>query len=258
MKSVLVASNHPKAQEAAKNLQSRYDLTIVTKREEVKEADVILVLGGDGFMLHTLHHFRHLNIPFYGINRGTVGFLMNTFAGNDLLERIKNATPTTIHPLVMETIDENGNRDDAVAINEVSLLRQSGQAAKISILLDGKEQMEELVCDGILLATPAGSSAYNYSANGPIMPIESNMLALTPISPFRPRRWRGALLPQHVTVTFRIKKHATRPVSAVADYFEVKNIMEVSIKQTKDIPITLLFDKGHSLEERILHEQFAF
>jgi len=223
-----------------------------------ENAEVIVVLGGDGQMLQTLHNNMNLNIPVYGMNFGSVGFLMNSYDQKDLHARIENAKPNIIHPLVMQATDENGKIHTALALNEVSLFRSSSQAAKIEILVDGKSRISELICDGVLLATPAGSTAYNLSAHGPILPIDSPLLALTPISPFRPRRWRGAILPNSAKVQFSIIKPKRRPVSVVADNRQYTNVTQVTVKEDRSNKVTLLFDPGHSLEERVLNEQFKF
>jgi len=221
-----------------------------------EEADVIVSLGGDGFMLQTLHRHMNLGIPIYGMNRGTVGFLMNSFEPDGLLERIDRAESAVLHPMRMKATQESGSMQEALAINEVSLLRQSRQAAKISISIDGRVRIPELVCDGVLVATPAGSTAYNLSAHGPILPLDAGVMALTPISAFRPRRWRGALLPRQAKVEFEILDPYKRPVSAVADTTEVRDVVVVSIYEEPEISLKLLFDPEHNLEERILNEQF--
>lgn len=222
-----------------------------------QEADVIVVFGGDGFMLETLHKYRPLQIPLYGINCGSVGFLMNQIPHpSELQERLEKAHLITLHPLRMDVETREG-KETSLAINEVSLLRQSRQAAKISITIDQITRLPELVCDGILLATPAGSTAYNLSAHGPILPLGSDLLALTPISAFRPRRWRGALLPSTAHVTLQILDPEKRPVSAVADDTEIRDVTSVTIFQDPQITLSLLFDPEHNLEERILREQFA-
>ena len=218
---------------------------------------MVVALGGDGLMLQTLHRFMHTGTPIYGMNCGSVGFLMNDFAEDDLLDRLAVAEPTIIHPLVMTARDAAGDVHNAHAINEVSLLRQSYQAAKLRISVDGRERLAELICDGILVATPAGSTAYNLSAHGPILPLDSPLLALTPLSAFRPRRWRGALLPDRAEVGIEVLEADKRPVSAVADHIEVRNVREVSARMDPSISLTMLFDPGHSLDERILREQFG-
>ena len=252
-----VSSGTPNADQATKTMIAKYGNC------NVESADIIVVLGGDGQMLQTLHSTMTLgsmdiNIPVYGMNFGSIGFLMNTYSENDLYARIENAQPNHIHPLKMQATDENGQTHTALALNEVSLFRLSSQAAKIEILVDGKSRISELICDGVLLATPAGSTAYNLSAHGPILPIDSPLLALTPISPFRPRRWRGAILPNSATVQFSIIKPERRPVSVVADNRQYSNVTHVSVKEDRTNKVTLLFDPGHSLEERVLNEQFKF
>lgn len=224
----------------------------------IADADIVVALGGDGLMLETLHRVMDRSIAVYGLNLGTIGFLLNEFSPDDLLKRIESAEPTTIRPLVMDAVSVNGEEHTALALNEVSLFRASYQAARIEVQIDGKTRMDELVCDGILLATPAGSTAYNLSAHGPILPINSPLLALTPISPFRPRRWRGAILPESAHVTFVMLEHEKRPVNAVADNVQFTNVTKVSVHQSTHHSATLLFDPGHSLEERVLNEQFRF
>lgn len=221
------------------------------------DADVIVALGGDGFMLETLHRDLLGSRPIYGMNRGSVGFLMNEYGEDQLLERINAAEQALIYPLMMHAICRDGQEVRAMAINEVSLLRQTHQTAKLKILIDGKVRLDELVCDGALVCTPAGSTAYNLSAHGPIIPIGAQVMALTPISAFRPRRWRGALLPHTARVSFEVLEPAKRPVSAVADNTEVRNVARVHIAEDRTQPLIMLFDAGRSLEERILAEQFA-
>jgi NAD+ kinase len=251
MKLALIATATQEAQKAKETLQQLYSPTTPEK------ADVIIVLGGDGFMLKTLHQLQSLEKPVYGINCGTVGFLMNTYQGSDLLNRLQEAKETALHPLKMTATDGGGKYTTAHAINEVSLLRQTAQAAKIRIYVDGVMRLDALVCDGVLIATPAGSTAYNLSAHGPIIPITANLLALTPISAFRPRRWRGALLPDKAHVTIEILEADKRPVSASADGYEVRNAQQVEICQDFQARYRLLFDPHHNLEERILGEQFV-
>ena len=222
------------------------------------EADVIVALGGDGFMLETLHATEDLPAPVYGMNRGTIGFLMNTYSEADLADRLEAAEEEVINPLSMRAMDPDGNRHKLLAINEVSLLRQTAQSAPVRIAVDSRVRMDELVCDGIMVATPAGSTAYNLSAHGPILPIGSNMLAMTPISAFRPRRWRGALLRHDARVDIEILAPDRRPVSASADNQEVRDIVRVSVEADHSSRLTLLFDPGHALDERILTEQFGF
>jgi NAD+ kinase len=246
----LVAADTGDAQAAIQRLNARYE-TVAPE-----EADIIVALGGDGFMLETLHRYLDRGTPIYGMNCGTVGFLMNTFGEDDLPRRLEAAGAVRLHPLAMTARDQKGEEHRALAINEVSLLRQTRQAAKIAIKIDGVVRLAELICDGVLVATPAGSTAYNLSAYGPILPIGGGVLALTPISAFRPRRWRGALLPHSAEVVFEILDHQKRPVSAVADFTEVRDVVEVRVREDRRIALTLLFDPEHNLEERILREQF--
>jgi NAD+ kinase len=217
---------------------------------------MIVALGGDGLMLQTLHNFMGSGKPIYGMHRGTVGFLMNDYRDDDLKERLRAAETTVIHPLLMQAIDVNGERREHHAINEVSVYRQTYQAARLNILVDGKERLKELQADGIMVATPAGSTAYNLSAHGPILPLAAGLLALTPINAFRPRRWRGALLPRHSEVQFTVLDPRKRPVAAAADSVEIANVVKVTVTEADDIALTLLFDPEHDLEERILKEQF--
>ncbi|MDJ0643303.1 MAG: NAD kinase [Erythrobacter sp.] len=250
----LLASDADLAQEAYRELVGTYDWA------PIEEADVAIVLGGDGFMLQTLHSMIDAGriIPAYGMNRGTVGFMMNRYrkSGN-LLAQTKRARPFKIAPLRMDAVTQSGEHHTFLAINEVSLLREMRQTAKIEVSVNGRVRIKQLVCDGVLLSTPAGSTAYNLSANGPILPLDSELLALTPISPFRPRRWNGAILPDRLPVKFRILEAAKRPVSAVADQRELRDIAEVTLTIERDTELTLLFDPGHSLDERIVSEQFA-
>ena len=247
-----VASQTPEARAAFDLLVARYG------NAEAKEADVIVALGGDGLMLQTLHDFLTSGKPIYGMHRGTVGFLMNEFNLDGLVERLAAAHRTIIHPLVMQARDAQGRVHEHRAINEVSLFRQSAQAAHLRILIDGQERLTELVADGVLVATPAGSTAYNLSAQGAIIPINAPLMALTPISPFRPRRWRGALLPDGARVTLRVIDPDRRPVAAVADHAEVRSVRDVEIHMDHSVAMQMLFDPGHSLDERILSEQFGF
>ena len=221
------------------------------------EAEVIVALGGDGFMLQTLHGSHGMDRPVYGMNRGTVGFLMNEYSETDLLARLEAAEEEVINPLRMRATCADGTVHEALAINEVSLLRAGPQAAKLRITVDGRLRMEALVCDGALLATPAGSTAYNYSAHGPILPIGSDVLALTAIAPFRPRRWRGALLPKTAKVRFDVLDADKRPVMADADSRSVENVVSVEIHSEPSVRHRLLFDPGHGLEERLIREQFV-
>lgn len=250
-KFAFVASEAPKAQEALERLASRY------AHCEPEDADVIVGLGGDGLMLQALHRYGHLGKPVYGMNQGTVGFLMNDYDEEALEERLDAACLTALHPLRMVAVTASGSRQEALAINEVSLLRQTSYAAKIRVSVDGKVRLDEVICDGVLVATPAGSTAYNLSAHGPILPIDSGVLALTPISSFRPRRWRGALLPRKAQVSLEILGGPTRPVSATADAHEVRDVREVHIHEDRDTDLLILFDPEHGLEERILKEQFV-
>ena len=247
-----VASDTPSAQNARRLLVRRYG------DAKPETADVIVALGGDGLMLATLQRFMNSGKPIYGMHRGTVGFLMNEFSSNDLVKRLAAAQVTVIHPLLMRARDAAGRTHRHHAINEVSLFRQGYQAAKLRILVDGKERLSELVADGVLLATPAGSTAYNLSVQGPIIPIGAPLLALTPISPFRPRRWRGALLPDRAHVSVEVREPAKRPVAAVADHNEVRSVRAVEISMDHNVSMHMLFDPGHSLDERILREQFGY
>ena len=246
-----VSSENTEAIKAKKDLMEEY------KNFSVSEADVIVALGGDGLMLQTLHDNIEQAKPIFGINRGSVGFLMNEFNNDNLIERINSATSTMVHPLQMYAKTEN-EEVLAKAINEVSLLRQSYQAAKLGIKIDGKNRLEELICDGVLLSTPAGSTAYNLSAHGPILPITSNLLALTPISAFRPRRWKGALIPHNSEVEINILENKKRPVSAVADNLEIRDVLSVKINEDRDTELFMLFDSETNLEEKIIEEQFTY
>jgi NAD+ kinase len=251
-KIAFVASGTPDAEAARRALSDRYG----DAGEE--DARVVVALGGDGFMLQMLHKFRDTGIPIYGMNRGTIGFLMNEYTEDGLAERLASAERSVIHPLVMEATDSIGKVHRAPALNEVSLLRQSYQAAKLRIHIDGKVRMEELICDGMLVATPTGSTAYNLSAHGPILPLNAPFLALTPISPFRPRRWRGALVPDRAQIDIEILEKEKRPVNAVADHFEVRSVVRVQARMDMASSVVMLFDPGHSLDERILSEQFGY
>jgi NAD+ kinase len=220
-------------------------------------ADIVVALGGDGFLLQTLHRVLDRGVPVFGMNRGSVGFLLNDFAEEGLVERLARAQRVRLHPLRMDARTRLGGRTEALAINEVSLFRQQRQTAKIRISVDGVVRLEELACDGILVATPAGSTAYNLSAHGPIVPLAAGLLPLTPISAFRPRRWRGALLPRTARVSFEVLEPDKRPVSATADNTEVRDVETVEVREAADIALTLLFDPEQNLEERVLKEQFA-
>jgi len=233
-------------------------LTAAYGQADSRTAEVIVALGGDGFMLQTLHAAHGQRLPVYGMNCGTIGFLMNVFSVEDLPERLRAAEETTINPLVMRAENAKGRLTEALAINEVSLLRQGPQAARLRISIDGRTRLEELVCDGALVATPAGSTAYNYSAHGPILPIGSDVLALTAMSAFRPRRWRGALLPLTAVVRFDVLDPDKRPVMADADSrSSVRDVISVEVRSDSSIRHRLLFDPGHGLEERLIGEQFV-
>lgn len=245
-----VAARSGEAREALNRLQSLYE------HVSPNEADVVIALGGDGFMLRTLHAYMDQMKPVYGMNRGSVGFLMNAYEEDNLLERLTQAEDVQLRPLRMEARDIRGEVHHALAINEVSLLREDRLAAKLRIKVDGIERMSELICDGTLVATPAGSTAYNASAHGPIVPIGAELLALTPISAYRPRRWRGALLPQRAEVVIDVLDSSQRPVSAVADYVRVRKVETVTVRQDTENCATLLFDPEHDLDERIIKEQF--
>jgi NAD+ kinase len=250
-KIAFVASSAGDAAAARERLAARYE------NVPEAEADVIVVLGGDGVILETLHRHFAKPIDVYGMNQGTVGFLLNEYREDGLLERLERAQPTVLHPLRMEVERESGERVEAFAVNEVSLLRQAAQAAKIRISVDGVSRMDELICDGVLVSTPAGSTAYNLSAHGPILPAGSGVLALTPISAFRPRRWRGALLPHSASIGFEVLESEKRSVSATADSTEVRDVVSVLVREDRGVELTLLHDPDHALEERVLKEQFA-
>ena len=222
-----------------------------------EDADILVALGGDGFMLQTLHRHGSLGKPVYGMKLGTIGFLMNQQRVDGLVERLHAAEPAVLRPLEMLALTESGTSTGSLAYNEVSLLRQTRQAAHVAIDLNGQERLDELVCDGVIVATPAGSTAYNFSASGPILPLGAKLMALTPIAPFRPRRWRGAVLKSGTEVRFRVLDPYKRPVSATADSHEVRDVVEVTIREASERTVTLLFDPDHNLEERILAEQFV-
>ena len=245
------ASDRPEAQTARQRLIDRYGSV------PDADADIIVALGGDGFMLETLHAHMNQRTPVYGMNRGSVGFLMNDFEEDDLHARLAAAGRAVIHPLQMDAWTESGQVVSGLAINEVSLLRQTRQTAKLRITIDDKVRLDELSCDGCMVATPAGSTAYNLSAHGPIIPLDARVLALTPISAFRPRRWRGALLSHEARVCFDVLEADKRPVSAVADSLEVRRVTRVEVRERRDIALTMLFDAGRSFEERVLSEQFT-
>lgn len=245
------SSDRPEAEAARERLAARYGAV------PESEADVIVALGGDGFMLETLHRNLERHTPVYGMNRGSVGFLMNDYAEEGLVERLGEAGQAVIHPLQMDAWTVAGQTAGGLAFNEVSLLRQTRQSAKLRIAVDGRVRIGELICDGALVSTPAGSTAYNLSAHGPIVPLDARMLALTPISAFRPRRWRGALLSHRAHVVFEIQEADKRPVSATADSTEVRDVVRVEVRERRDIALTMLFDANRSFDERVLTEQFT-
>ena len=251
-KIAFIASEAEDAEAALVDFTNRFDSV------RAEDADIIVAFGGDGFMLQAMHRFVSSGKAIYGMNRGSVGFLMNEFDEAGLLERLARAEVTEVHPLRMKAVDASGDNHEALAFNEVSLLRQTYQAAKLRLAIDDRTRLEELICDGILLATPAGSTAYNLSAHGPILPVNSPLLALTPISAFRPRRWRGAILPCAARVTIEVLESAKRPVSAVADHDEFRNVHLVHIAEDPSQTVRLMFDEGHSLEERVISEQFRY
>ena len=245
----IVAADSPAAQAALQELRARYDTV------PPEEADVIVALGGDGSMLQALHAHLDRCVPVFGMHRGSIGFLMNAYRADGLVERVEAAEPVRLHPLAMTATRTDGEIRHALAINEVALLRQSPQMAKVAIQVDGVQRLDALMCDGVLLSTPAGSTAYNLSAHGPIIPLGAGVLALTPISPFRPRRWRGAILPHSSVVRFEMREPEKRPVSVAADSVEVRDVLSVEICETDDLTLTLLFDPDHNLRERVLKEQ---
>jgi NAD+ kinase len=245
-----VSAATPTARNARKKLEKRYGSVAPA------QADVIVALGGDGLMLQTLHRHIHRGTPIYGMNLGTIGFLMNTYKEAGLLQRLRKARQVSLTPLRMAALTTRGRASEVIAINEVSLLRSSRQTARIAVAVDGRKRLPDLYCDGALVATPAGSTAYNLSAHGPILPLGAGLLALTPINAFRPRRWRGALLPRDAKVEFTILEPNKRPVAAAADSVEIANVTKVTVTEATDIDLTLLFDPEHDLEERILKEQF--
>jgi NAD+ kinase len=250
-KVTFVASGTPDAQDAAAALRKTYGDT------PPEQADAIVALGGDGLMLQTLHRFMGSETPIYGMNKGSVGFLMNEFQADGLFERLEAAQRSIVHPLMMAAVDVAGRTHKARAINEVSMLRQTYQAAKLRISVDRKVQLDELIADGVLIATPTGSTAYNLSVNGPILPLNASLLALTPISAFRPRRWHGALLPDHACITIEVIEPDRRPVSAVADHTEFRDVAQVDVSMDRTIDLVMLHDPDHSLDQRILREQFG-
>ncbi len=245
-----VASPSPNGQAALAEMIGRYG------QVELGDAQVIVAIGGDGYMLRTLHRLKGADLPVYGMKAGNVGFLMNRYEPEGLLDRLDSAESVALHPLKMVVETESGDTSEALAINEVSLLRQTNQAAHIRISVNDSVKVPELVCDGVLVATAAGSTAYNFSVRGPILPLGTDALALTPISPFRPRRWRGAVLPGSARVTFEVLDPLKRSVSATADAYEVRNVVRVDVHEERTVSLRMLFDEEHSLEERILNEQF--
>lgn len=251
-KIMFVASSDPRAQESIDRLTSLYG------NVDSSEADVVVALGGDGLMLQTLHRFMNSDLPIYGMNCGSVGFLMNDYSEAGLMERLAKSEPNIVHPLRMRVRNQENVQFEALAINEVSIFRQTYQAAKLRVSVDDKVRLEELTCDGVLVATPAGSTAYNLSASGPILPLKAPLLALTPISPFRPRHWRGAILTNEAKVKVEVLEGEKRPVSAVADHTEFPSVREVDIEEDSSIHLRMLFDPGHALDERILAEQFRY
>ena len=246
-----VASRSDRAQQGLEILGSRYTLV------PIEEADAIVVLGGDGFMLDAMHRFRGRKLPIYGMNRGTVGFLMNEFREDTLIERINAARPQQLFPLHMTVTDTEGQVHEALAFNEVAMIRYSQQTANLRIVIDGKVRMEKLMSDGVLVCTPAGSTAYNLSVHGPVIPIGADIIGLTPISPFRPRRWRGALLPHSSVIEITNLDPDKRPLGASADSTEIRNAVQAVVRVRDADSVTVLFDHGHSLEERIINEQFT-
>jgi len=249
LKLAFTASERPEAQAACDVLRQRYG--------QARDPEVVVALGGDGWLLECVHTYFRDGLPIFGMNMGSVGFLLNEYNEDDLMARIDNAERTRISPLCMTATDDRGEVREALAFNEVSLLRQTHQSAKLRILIDGKVRLEELICDGALLATPAGSTAYNLSAHGPIIPLTAQALALTPISAFRPRRWRGAILPHSARVRFEVLEHDKRPVAASADTYEVRHIRRVDICEAPDLSATILFDAGNGYDERVMTEQFT-
>jgi NAD+ kinase len=245
------AAPTPIALEARARLVARYgDCSFA-------HAEVVVALGGDGFMLETIHRVLPRDIPVYGMNRGSVGFLMNTYSEDDLPDRLERAQAAELHPLRMSAVTITGSVEEALAFNEVSLLRQLRQASKIRVTIDGRVRLQELSCDGVLISTPAGSTAYNLSAHGPIIPLSANLLPLTPISSFRPRRWRGALLPSTAEVLFEVLENDKRPTAAVADFTEVRDVVSVAVSEDRSLTVTVLFDPDQGLSERIIAEQFT-
>lgn len=256
----IVANELQKTVEAKYSLIDKYSFTEIKRPEDIVKHDIdtIIAVGGDGFLLHTIHRFMEYDVKFYGLNKGTVGFLMNDYDEESLLQKIENSTESTLHPLKMEVRDFYGYEYTARAINEVSLSRATHQTARIRVKVNNQKMLDELVADGIMVSTPAGSTAYNSSAGGPIIPISANLLALTPVSPFRPRRWQGALLPEDAVIDFTVLFPQERPVNASADYIEYSNVEHVRITQNRSIKIKLLFNKKESLADKVIKEQFAY
>lgn len=251
----ILADASEKAQEAKNVLVERYGF--INPKLKPEKADLVIALGGDGFMLHTMHRLIGHDVPIFGMNRGSVGFLMNKYSKLKLEERLKNTRTAILHPLEMRAIKSDGTEVVELAINEVSLLREKAQAAHIRVIVNDQVQLEKMVCDGVMVSTPAGSTAYNLSANGPVIPLNTNILALTPISPFRPRRWKGALLPSDKVISFEVVNPKKRPVSAVADFHEIRDVREVHVVEDKSLHIKLLFDANSTLQDRIIKEQFV-
>ena len=251
MKLACLKSSSALAKEGYEILSQKYQFV------NPDEAEAIVVLGGDGMLLHSIHEYRHLNLPFYGMNRGTVGFLMNSFETSNLENLVSEAKHEKLLPLRMRVVDTAGDEHEAIAFNEVSMIRYSGQSANLRVSVDSQVRIPKLICDGILVSTPAGSTAYNLSAHGPIVPLGANVLAMTPVSPFRPRRWKGALLPHASQILIENLDAKKRPVGVSADSFEVKNAVTVEIVEDPSSAVSVLFDASHSLEERIFSEQFA-
>lgn len=260
MKIGFLADNNSKlAQSAAKEIEKvygAYNLEKVSDSQQ-KEIGCIVTIGGDGVMLHALHQFMHLNLPFFGMNKGSLGFLLNQYSSENLMERIRLARTSIIHPLQMNAIDMNGVLHEEIAFNEVYLLRDTNQSAKLEIYIDDSLMLEELVADGVLVSTPAGSTAYNFAVHGPILPIGCNLLALTPISPFRPRRWKGALIPYNRKIEFKVLEPQKRRLTAVADFKDHGNIKSVIVRERTDINIKLLFDSNDTFNQKVVREQFA-
>lgn len=255
---VIAARSSKEAISRKDYLVKKYDFKDITPdHHQITDIDLVVVVGGDGLMLHLLHDYENKDVTLYGVNCGTVGFLMNSFHDKNFIDAIDEAEESTLHPLRMEVTTQGGEKYSHIAINEVSLLRQSSQAAKIKVTINGRERVKNLSADGILVATPAGSTAYNLSVHGPIIPFGSDIIALTPISPFRPRNWRGALLPSKSIIKFEVINCESRPVGATADFNEVDNVKEVTVCEDLSIGFKVLFDPNHSLEERIIREQFT-